>query len=169
MSRILMALGVVAALSVFSTEPSAAPLFPYPPPPPPAPPALPGNISVPGNICKDTLFGANNASSTHSSFGLPNSIQAEAPSDFPQTIICPLVRHSSSNPIALVTLIGNSGANNAECDVLSTDGNNFLYGSAPIFVSGPPASVSAPPNAVLSVECTNFHTGYAIYGFTVSF
>jgi hypothetical protein len=143
MSRMLMALGVVAALGLFSTEVAAAAL-----PPVPSPAAYYAEIVVPGNVCKEVSV-PSPTNIAYSSFS--NSVWGVAFTN----LVCPLPRPSSSSGVATVTVLGSAFiAPFATCYVLSINGAGGLFTS--VISNSNPASVQVNADSSLSVQCSTF-------------
>jgi hypothetical protein len=143
MSRMLMALGVVAALGLFSTEVTAAALPPVPSPAPNDP-----QIVVPGNVCHEVFVPAPGLIQ-YSSFS--NSVWAAGFTD----LVCPLPRPVSNSGVATVTVLGSAFiAPWATCYVLSINGAGGLFTS--VISNQNPASVQVNADSSLSVQCSTF-------------
>jgi hypothetical protein len=139
MSRMLMALGVVAALGILPTEVSAAPLFPYPSA------AVASETIVPGNACLDVLGAGTLVFST-----VENSITATAATQ----IICPLPRQVSSSGQVTVTLVGIFPP--LACQVVIS--NTGIPVGLGILGNSTPTTVPVNSDSSLSVQCAAFGT-----------
>jgi hypothetical protein len=136
MSRMLMALGVVAALGIFSTEVTAAVV-----PPVPRAGASDPVVIVPGYACKEAAPSGN--------LTFTNNSVSVAAAGAPTPIHCPLsyVAGSATAKVAV------SGALTLPCLVVSANGAAVSTG----VVSGIGGSdVAVPPDASLSLECPVF-------------